>query len=718
MGKVRATGVAALVFALLAAATLSGGPLAGLAGASTAPVRHVGVAVPAAHASVVNMAELAAQGAAHPLDRGPGTGIVIPGPQRPGAARTGAPLFLQVLVAQSGRRTWLPPSPSPAQSFAGLDGIRNLSTGYVYIPPDTDGAVGLTKVMSGLNNNYRIWTKATGEVLSTVGTNAFWGLSGDGDAYVFDPRTLYDPINDRWIVVMLQGSLADNSSYIDIGVSQTSDPSGSYYLFSFDVAPEDLLWADFPTVGFNKDYVAVNVNMYDTTTWETDTSEVLAVDYRALRSGRWRGWVLDGSGYTSSPAATYSATERTLYVPTQIDAASGSYRVDTITGDPWSGPVYTVGATRSRGLTWTAPTGNILPQKPTAAVPHPVGLETQDDMIGSSPVVRDGFIYYTQTVGLPAGGALTHTSVLWTKLTARTGEVADGGLIDDPTATATNGGKWYSYAHIAVNTYGDAIVGFSQFSSEQWPSAGYAVRMAGDPAGAMREPVVYKAGEDQYQADYGSGRYRWGDYSKAQVDPSNDADLWVVNEYAAPNDQVPDYGGVWGTWWAKVKSPTQPTTTFAIIASAGPHGAISPNGWTSVPSGSTQHFTITPERGYHVADVRVDGRSVGALTSYDFAGVTRDHTISAAFAPDTYTITPRVGSAGHGFVSPALPQTVPFGATPSFTFTPERGYYASRLTVDGVVVGFSGPNRYSFAPVDGSHVQQVFFTVAPRQALR
>jgi autotransporter-associated beta strand protein len=158
--------------------------------------------------------------------------------------------------------------------------------------------------------------------------------------------------------------------------------------------------------------------------------------------------------------------------------------------------------------------------------------------------------------------------------------------------------------------------------------------------------------------------------------------------------------------------------TFRIIASAGAHGSISPNGWTGLTYGGAQRYSITPERGYHVAGVRVDGRSVGALMSYAFTNVTAGHTISATFAIDTFTITPRVGSAGHGAVSPATPQTVAYGATPTFTFTPARGYYASRLTVDGVPVAFSGPNRYTFAAVAGSHVLQVFFTVAPRQALR
>ena len=158
--------------------------------------------------------------------------------------------------------------------------------------------------------------------------------------------------------------------------------------------------------------------------------------------------------------------------------------------------------------------------------------------------------------------------------------------------------------------------------------------------------------------------------------------------------------------------------SLTIVSSAGPHGTISPNGWVSVPAGYSPRFTITPERGYHVADVRVDGRSVGAVTSYDFVNVTRDHTISAGFAIDTFAIKALVGTAGHGRVSPSGTQTVAWGATPTYTFTPDNGYYASRLTLDGVAVAFSGPNRYTFAAVTGSHVLQVFFTAAPRQALR
>jgi hypothetical protein len=74
-----------------------------------------------------------------------------------------------------------------------------------------------------------------------------------------------------------------------------------------------------------------------------------------------------------------------------------------------------------------------------------------------------------------------------------------------------------------------------------------------------------------------------------------------------------------------------PVTYYSVTASAGSHGAISPVGSSSVASGSSLTYTITPVTGYAVADVLVDGSSVGAVTSYTFSSVTANHTISATF---------------------------------------------------------------------------------------
>lgn len=81
----------------------------------------------------------------------------------------------------------------------------------------------------------------------------------------------------------------------------------------------------------------------------------------------------------------------------------------------------------------------------------------------------------------------------------------------------------------------------------------------------------------------------------------------------------------------KPNGGSQYGTDHTIRASAGANGTISPAGWTSVGEGGEQTFTITPDAGYAVAKVLVDGRSVGAVASYTFRNVTQDHTIEAVF---------------------------------------------------------------------------------------
>ena len=72
-------------------------------------------------------------------------------------------------------------------------------------------------------------------------------------------------------------------------------------------------------------------------------------------------------------------------------------------------------------------------------------------------------------------------------------------------------------------------------------------------------------------------------------------------------------------------------TYHTIRAIFGLNGSISPSGWTSVRHGWDQTFTITPDKGYAVAKVLVDGKSVGSVKSYTFKNVTKDHTIEVVF---------------------------------------------------------------------------------------
>ena len=85
--------------------------------------------------------------------------------------------------------------------------------------------------------------------------------------------------------------------------------------------------------------------------------------------------------------------------------------------------------------------------------------------------------------------------------------------------------------------------------------------------------------------------------------------------------------------------------TYTITATAGTGGSITPSGAVTVNNGASQAFTITPSTGYHIADVLVDGVSVGAVSSYTFSDVTAGHTIAASFAITQPTV-PAVSSWG------------------------------------------------------------------------
>ncbi len=118
---------------------------------------------------------------------------------------------------------------------------------------------------------------------------------------------------------------------------------------------------------------------------------------------------------------------------------------------------------------------------------------------------------------------------------------------------------------------------------------------------------------------------------------------------------------------------------FAIISSAGANGTISPAGGNIYPSGINQLFTITPNAGYHIANVLVDNVSnAGAINSgsYTFSNVTASHTISVTFAINAFTINSSAGA--NGSISPAGNSGVSSGSSKSYTITPAPGLFRFR----------------------------------------
>ena len=473
------------------------------------------------------------------------------------------------------------PSPGPVNNFAALDDIAMAPPGtpFFTIPPDTMGAVGtdaINKAMVTLNNNYRVQNKTSGaQIGSDVSMPNFWGPVGATDP--FDPRVQYDPYNDRWIVAAVSDA-GSSTAAILVGVSQTNDPGGSYFLFKVPARlggdSANINFADFPMLGFNKNWVVVSINMFNGVSGAFNDGRTLVIDYPLFRAGTLSSMYFTGGDFCRHPATTYSASEATEYMVAHLSSASATYRLHTITGTP-SAPVLTLGATKTRpGGGWTQPSGNILPQSTAGstgtcatAPPSLSKMDVGDSQVRSNVVFRNSAIWYPQTIGLPAGGSLTHTAVQWTQLDT-SGTVLQGGRVEDPTATATNGGKWYAFSSIGVNSTDDALLGFSQFSSAQFAAAGYAYRDHTDAAGTMRDPFIYKTGEDCYSKDFSTGRNRWGDFSHTMADPTGDCSFWTIQEYAKLS-AAPTIGGSdskWGTWWAKVSAVACSTTGLSYFS--------------------------------------------------------------------------------------------------------------------------------------------------------
>jgi len=96
--------------------------------------------------------------------------------------------------------------------------------------------------------------------------------------------------------------------------------------------------------------------------------------------------------------------------------------------------------------------------------------------------------------------------------------------------------------------------------------------------------------------------------------------------------------------------------TFTITSSAGSGGSISPSGAVTVNSGDLKTFTITPNNGYKISDVKVDGISIGAVSTYTFTNVTDNHTIEAVFEKSETVIVLQIGQTS--FTVGGVPNTL------------------------------------------------------------
>lgn len=150
-------------------------------------------------------------------------------------------------------------------------------------------------------------------------------------------------------------------------------------------------------------------------------------------------------------------------------------------------------------------------------------------------------------------------------------------------------------------------------------------------------------------------------------------------------------------------SATFAKSRYEITATAGTGGSVTPSGTRTFEYGDSQVYTATPDAGYMISTVTIDGtvNNVYASTwSHTFADINADHTIYVNFTMNTYTIT--VTQPANGYITPGS-QTVNQNATPTYYITPSNGYEVENVIVDGNNVTFNvdpmGNADYTFPAV-------------------
>ena len=281
-----------------------------------------------------------------------------------------------------------------------------------------------------------------------------------------------------------------------------------------------------------------------------------------------------------------------MYLLESSASGSAKLRLDTITGAVGAEVLTTGVAFPIGSAAWQSfsPTLNFAPQLGSTSL-----IDTDDDRLQSC-VYRNGSLWASHTVYLPATGMPTRTAAQWWQISTAAGSVGkvqQVGRIDDP-----SGANFYAYPSLAVNSNNDVMVGYTHFGPGLYPSAGYSTRLASDAPNTMEAGSTLKAGEAPYFKDFGTGDNRWGDFSSTVVDPVDDATMWTIQEYAGQNK-------MWGLWWGKVNAGgSSATPTPSPTATATPTPAATP---TPKPT-ATPTPAPTPTRDPHSEAITAEDR--------------------------------------------------------------------------------------------------------------
>jgi hypothetical protein len=457
------------------------------------------------------------------------------GPAGPGAPAPSRNNPLADEPDEGRRGTWtrgdVPTDPLAGKSPAGagrtppigttFDGTANPAACGGCSPPDTIGDVGPNHYIQMVNaTKVAIYNKA-GTLLTPIfdlGT-LFTGTCASNDG---DPVVLYDEIADRWLL-----SQFASPSHLCFAISQTSDPLGSYFTYTFNVGS----FPDYFKVGVwpSGYYVSANESSY--TSYAFNRTKMLAGDITAnfVKFTGEDNFLLPAD--VDGPTAPAVPGTGLFYTFKDNSFHGGSDRIELFELTPdFTTPVNST-FTLINTFPVTAFTYTVCGFFNFDCIEQP-GTTQNVDAVSEWPMHRFPYRNFGDhealvgnfTVG--GGTGEVGAAIRWFEL-RNTGS----GWTLFQQGTHDEGGVHDRFmGSIAIDKAGNIALGYSVSSNTLSPSIRYATRAPGDTLGTLQTEQTLQAGGGSQ-----TGSDRWGDYSAMSVDPADDCAFWYTNEYYNPS---------------------------------------------------------------------------------------------------------------------------------------------------------------------------------------
>lgn len=420
-------------------------------------------------------------------------------------------------------------SPAPTQ-------VVDAVTMYAGSPPDTNGAAGLSQLVTALNGGLWITPRAKGKT-TFIDWPAFWTSVLPTENAIhqpFDPRIIYDGVANKYIVTAAyrgcDSTVCFKEGSLLIAASEGDDALAAWNLFRIPLDEDNQVWVDFPNTGHNATQVAVTlqtITVPNAPLSASGAAKILIFDKQGLYDPTY-------DVNTELFSIDWSTPEITNNVPAVMTESDSSDDFWLITSKAAANSqLFTFhnlnrqpGGSAQLDLGVSTVTTSLTRQSAFSTVNGQMGSTSSPICSGvQNGITRNGSVWFT-TMATFDQNQTAVWGLQWLQVDPTTGSVLDSG-----SAVGDGQGHALLCPTLALNSRGDLLIGVSETSPDMYISASYLYRGASDPQSGLRELRQYGAGlAPHWSCD--NGYCRIGDYSSAVIDPLDPTAFWVVQQYA------------------------------------------------------------------------------------------------------------------------------------------------------------------------------------------